>query len=170
MKSGEEFDWNLTIHNENQHTTSYDTDGFEIQSHEIGTEKFCIRLLATHWTVFYFDVRVKRQISQYIFQYYIPSITIVIASSVSFIIPLSAIPGRVALVVTQFLTLTNIFIHQMVIYLLRILANIGKLITASLYMEIFYLLFLDRQSFRRQIKCTWGIPLDVFGICFLYHG
>ena len=121
------FDWNLTIHNENQHTTSYVADGFEIQSHEMGTEKFCIRLLATHWTVFYFDVHVKRQISQYIFQYYIPSITIVIASSVSFIIPLSAIPGRVALVVTQFLTLTNIFIHQMVIYLLRILANIGKL-------------------------------------------
>ena len=50
----------------------------------------------------------------YIYQYYIPCITIVIASSFSFIIPLSAIPGRVALIVTQFLTLTNIFINQIV--------------------------------------------------------
>ena len=33
---------------------------------------------------------------------------------ISFIIPLSSIPGRVALVVTQFLTLTNIFIHSTV--------------------------------------------------------
>ena len=43
-----------------------------------------------------------------------PCIAIVIATSFSFIIPLSAIPGRVALIVTQFLTLTNIFINQMV--------------------------------------------------------
>ena len=61
------------------------------------------------------EVEMKRQLSGYIYQYYLPSITIAIASSISFIIPLTAIPGRVALVGTQFLTLTNIFIHQMVL-------------------------------------------------------
>ena len=43
-------------------------------------------------------------------------IAIVVVAQISFIIPMSAIPGRVALVVTQFLTLTNIFIHEMVRY------------------------------------------------------
>ena len=63
---------------------------------------------------FGFYIEMKRQFRKYFFQYYLPCIIIVVASSFSFIIPLSAIPGRVALVVTQFLTLTNIFIHQMV--------------------------------------------------------
>ena len=61
-----------------------------------------------------FNVTLDRIIRPYLLQYYFPSMAIVIVSQISFIIPLSAIPGRVALVVTQFLTLTNIFIHQMV--------------------------------------------------------
>ena len=63
---------------------------------------------------FGFIIEMERQFRKYFFQYYLPCIIIVVASRFSFIIPLSAIPGRVALVVTQFLTLTNIFIHQMV--------------------------------------------------------
>ena len=50
----------------------------------------------------------------YIFMYYIPCITIVLVSLIGFVIPVSAIPGRIGLLVTQFLTLTNISIHQMV--------------------------------------------------------
>ena len=61
-----------------------------------------------------FDVTLARMIQPYLFQYYFPSIAIVVVSQISFIIPLSAIPGRIGLIVTQFLTLTNIFIHQMV--------------------------------------------------------
>ena len=61
-----------------------------------------------------FNITMKRQVTKYLYQYYIPCMSIVTASSFSFIIPISAIPGRVALVVTQFLTLTNIFINQMV--------------------------------------------------------
>ena len=61
-----------------------------------------------------FNITLKRKIEPYLYQYYFPSIAIVIVSFISFIIPLSAIPGRIVLVVTQFLTLTNIFIHQMV--------------------------------------------------------
>ena len=108
------FDWNLTIHNERKHRTSYGADGFEIKTHNIGPYSDYISSLSLPLTIFGIDVHAKRNISKYIFTYYLPSITIVLASSVSFIIPLSAIPGRVALVVTLFLTLINIFIHQMV--------------------------------------------------------
>ena len=61
-----------------------------------------------------FHITLERIVQPYLYQYYFPCIAIVVVSLISFIIPLSAIPGRVALVVTQFLTLTNIFIHQMV--------------------------------------------------------
>ena len=56
----------------------------------------------------------ERQFTPYLYQYYIPCFAIVFTSFFSFIVPLSAIPGRVALVVTQFLTLTNVFTHEMV--------------------------------------------------------
>ena len=89
-----------------------DIDGFKIEMEQTPSKK------AKEYGFFFTDVTVnitvERQPSKYIYQYYIPCITIVTAASFSFIIPLSAIPGRVALIVTQFLTLTNIFINQMV--------------------------------------------------------
>ena len=61
-----------------------------------------------------FDMDIRRLILPYVFEYYLPSIAIVLVSFISFIVPLSSLPGRIGLIVTQFLTLTNIFIHQMV--------------------------------------------------------
>ena len=61
-----------------------------------------------------FDIEMKRLLLPYFLQYYLPCFFIVIVSFISFIVPLTAIPGRVGLMVTQFLTLTNIFIHQIV--------------------------------------------------------
>lgn len=60
------------------------------------------------------DIKVKRGIQPFILQYYVPCATITVVSQFSFFIPFTAIPGRVALLVTQFLTLTSLFIHQMV--------------------------------------------------------
>ena len=90
-----------------------DTDGFKIDVKQIETQNLVHEdsLKFADAKIF---INVHRQVPKYIYQYYIPCITIVMASSFSFIIPLSAIPGRVALIVTQFLTLTNIFINQMV--------------------------------------------------------
>ena len=104
------FNWNLTVLNDPTHIFKYVKGGFEINSRfydESGE-------LAWHNLAFGVEVTLKRQLSRYVYQYYLPSIIIVLASSVSFIIPLSAIPGRVALMGTQFLTLTNIFLNQMV--------------------------------------------------------
>ena len=63
---------------------------------------------------FGFNVELVRIFRPYLFQYYLPTAAIVIVSHISYMIPLSSIPGRVALMVTQFLTLTNIFILNMV--------------------------------------------------------
>ena len=87
-------------------------DGFKISLSKKGTNNMSWGSI--NITEMRVDIVLERQVSKYIYQYYIPCITIVIATSFSFIIPLSAIPGRVALIVTQFLTLTNIFINQVV--------------------------------------------------------
>ena len=60
------------------------------------------------------DIHIERTLRPYVLKYYIPCITIVVISQISFIIPLEALPGRVALGVTQFLTLMSLFIQQMV--------------------------------------------------------
>ena len=60
------------------------------------------------------NIITERILRPYLLKYYIPCTTIVIMSQISFVIPLEALPGRVALVVTQFLTLTSLFIQQMV--------------------------------------------------------
>ena len=89
-------------------------DGFMIKVTKINPMIHKHPKLEVYWNEIGFEISMKRQISKYIYQYYIPCIAIVITSGFSFIIPLSAIPGRVSLVVTLFLTLTNIFIVQMV--------------------------------------------------------
>ena len=61
----------------------------------------------------------RRNYRPFVIQYYVPCIGIVIVAHVSFVIPASAIPGRVGLVATQFLTLTNIFISEMVRYVFQ---------------------------------------------------
>ena len=65
-------------------------------------------------TKFGFTIKMSRRLQPFIMECYLPCIAIVIVSHISFILPLDAIPGRVALLVTQFLTLTNICIHQQV--------------------------------------------------------
>ena len=59
-------------------------------------------------------IEMKRLHTSFLLKYYAPCIAIVLVSEIGFLIPISAIPGRVALLVTQFLTLINLFIHQMV--------------------------------------------------------
>ena len=62
------------------------------------------------YTEFGVVMRFERRFKDYFYRYFLPCILIVTASTISFIIPLSALPGRLALVVTLFLTLTNMFL------------------------------------------------------------
>ena len=90
-------------------TTSYLADGrnmtitfFDEGLHENGKNTIGIKV---HMTWMKEGMMMK---------YYIPCILIVIVSEIGFAIPITAIPGRVALLVTQFLTLMNLFINQSV--------------------------------------------------------
>ena len=60
------------------------------------------------------DFFLKRDITTYILQHYLPAAIIVFVSQTSFVIPLSALPGRISLVVTLFLALINILISEQV--------------------------------------------------------
>ena len=59
-------------------------------------------------------IKMARKLSSFLLQYYIPCVAIALISQLSFVIPVTAIPGRVSLLVTLFLTLVNLFIHEMV--------------------------------------------------------
>ena len=65
-------------------------------------------------TKFGFTINLNRRVQPYILGCYLPCVTIIIVTHISFIIPVDAVPGRIALLVTQFLTLTNICIYQQV--------------------------------------------------------
>ena len=98
-----------------ENTAEYNSEGFKMTRRNLPITTNCDPTLDNDcWTSFGYKIRMKRRREKYLFQYYIPCITIVIASALSFIIPPSAAPGRIALVVTQFLTLTNIFIYHVV--------------------------------------------------------
>ena len=56
-----------------------------------------------------FIISMKRYASKYFINHYLPSIVFVIASWVSFIIPIDIVPGRMALLITILLVLINQF-------------------------------------------------------------
>ena len=90
------------------------THGFIVQKHVIEAKQQIWPETVFEFGKFGYDIKMKRIFRPYFYQYYIPCALIVIASCLSFIIPISAVPGRIGLVVTQFLTLTNLFINQKV--------------------------------------------------------
>ena len=59
-------------------------------------------------------IKMERALLPYTVKYYLPCVAIIIVSLISFLISVSSIPARVALLVTQFLTLTNVLIAQQV--------------------------------------------------------
>ena len=59
-------------------------------------------------------LKMERCLLPYIMKYYLPCVAMVIVSFISFLLALNSVPARVALLVTLFLTLTNILIAQQV--------------------------------------------------------
>ena len=107
-----------------------------------------------------FDIVLERAVEPYLYQYYIPSMAIVFVSQISFIIPLNAIPGRVALVATQFLTLVNIFIHQIVsslkIFFMSLITFENNILFCQFSMYI-YFDFIFRLTVLAQILMRLGL-------------
>ena len=95
--------------NGNNHLEAYyEADNFHV------TISFFDQKLGIGRNMVGFNIKMVRIVTPYIMEYYLPCIAVVLVSEIGFIIPLTAIPGRVALLVTQFLTLTNLFIQHIV--------------------------------------------------------
>ena len=87
------------------------------------TESFSMRDKTTAWQVkrlidsrnkvdFFhtgIEMKLKRHLLKYLIIYYLPSGLFVVVSWVSFLIPPDVVPGRMAMLITLFLVLTNIF-------------------------------------------------------------
>ena len=93
---------------ENVTRTAYSFSGFEI------TVTWHGGIIAGKSSRVKVNLKLIRNISPYIFRYYLPCMAVVCVSQISFIIPPSSIPGRIGLLATLFLTLTNLFINLMV--------------------------------------------------------
>ena len=90
------------------------THGFDVTKIMVPTTQETMPGTVLEYGKFGYDLKIKRIIRPFIYQYFLPCGSIVVAACLSFIVPISATPGRIALVVTQFLTLTNLFINQKV--------------------------------------------------------
>ena len=90
------------------------------------------------------NISMTRLTKSYLMEYYMPCIGIILVSEIGFVVPVTAIPGRIGLLVTQFLTLTNLFIHQMVIikqlliYTFKILF-ISKTLPLCMYIYLYHI-------------------------------
>ena len=91
-----------------------DFGGYDLNRTQFKEGPWYESIVEANVEVFGFHIKMTRQIETYFYQYYLPCMAVVITSIFSFIVPLTAIPGRVMIVVTQFLTLTNLFSNAMV--------------------------------------------------------
>ena len=96
---------NTKYNKHNDLTRSYFGAGFEVSTKLMNN---------SFQNQFESSLRLRRLIQPFLFKYYLPTIIIVIIAGLGFLFPLTVLPGRVTLGVTLFLTLTNLFIHQMV--------------------------------------------------------
>ena len=103
------------------------------------------------------DINIQRKLGSYVLKYYLPCIIITMVSQCSFVIPLESLPGRVALVVTQLLTLTSLFIHQMVGMILKYI----NLILHGLYTLILKTVktFINCRMHLNNLSCRTNLQL-----------
>ena len=86
-------------------------------NHHANTDAFVINVTFDHSidrSGIHSEIRLQRRILPFIIRYYLPCCAIVMVSMIGFIISMDSIPARVMLLVTQFLTLTNLLIAQQV--------------------------------------------------------
>ena len=90
---------------------------FGVTNNNFNLDDFAINVTfknETGQTGIYSIIKLERQVLPFIIRYYLPCIAIITVSLMNFLISVDSIPARTALLVTQFLTLTNILIAQQV--------------------------------------------------------
>ena len=76
------------------------THGFDVTKIMVPTTQETMPGTVLEYGKFGYDLKIKRIIRPFIYQYFLPCGSIVVAACLSFIVPISATPGRIALVVT----------------------------------------------------------------------
>ena len=96
---------------------SFEQGQFGVTNRNLHTDDFMMDVIFkdnSNQTGVHMVIRLERCLLPYIIRYYLPCMAIAIVSLINFCIPLECIAARVTLLVTQFLTLTNILISQQV--------------------------------------------------------
>ena len=96
---------------------SFDLGQFGVTYKNSNIDDFLIEItfnVQSNQTGIHSIIKLERCILPFIIRYYLPGIAIIIVSLISFLISMDSMAARVALLVTQFLTLTNILIAQQV--------------------------------------------------------
>ena len=122
-------------------------------------------------------IKLGRCILPFIIKYYLPCIAIITVSLINFLISVSSIPARVALLVTQFLTLTNILIAQQVIIrtvffhkLSYSLINFSMLNVPSIMLNTMYVCILGGVALVRTNYRAWGLLVNKLILCCNWIG
>jgi len=82
---------------------------YDVSFHDLEDGKRTVQLTSGTYAACGFRVHLERKRHQLIFQIYLPCILFVVVSWISFLIRPSVVPGRMALLVTLFLVLVNVF-------------------------------------------------------------
>ena len=68
-----------------------------------------LKQMKIHTLIIGLEMRLSRHVLKYLYIYYLPSGLFVVVSWVGFLIPPEVVPGRMAMLITLFLVLINIF-------------------------------------------------------------
>ena len=96
---------------------SFELGAFGVTNKHSNTDAFAINITfnkQTNQSGIQSTIKLERTLLPFVIKYYLPCVAIIVVSLVSFLISITSIPARVALLVTQFLTLTNVLIAQQV--------------------------------------------------------
>ena len=96
---------------------NFEQGQFGATNNDLNLDEFTMNILfldQSNETGVHMVIQLDRCILPYVIRYYLPCIAVVIVSLIHFFIPDDSIPARTVLLVTGFLTLTNILISQQV--------------------------------------------------------
>eukprot|EP00093_Oithona_nana_P008850 08850.XXX_313244_316909_1 [CDS] Oithona nana genome sequencing. len=168
----------------NNHKLDYDPAGgntildYKVEINALKLEDRTLQYVDSNYSLCGFEMKLVRNSAKYLYIYYLPSGLFVIVSWVSFLIPPEVVPGRMALLVTLFLVLVNIFNT-----INNISPNVEGMTAISMWMIacIFFvfgslmayatlLYFLSVKKKLQLVKKRKSLTVIHSKDCFLYQG
>ena len=116
-------------------------------------------------TEFGVTISLTRKFASFFYLYYIPCIVVVTISFISFTVPLEAAAGRVGLLVTPFLSLITIYIHERSSCPERSSLNsLSKYLLGSMFFILFVIIQMSMILLYKR-KARWNHSLPIINGC-----